>query len=38
MRLCYQSYVDYENGARYLDALKVYLDGIVDSGTTIDIK
>lgn len=38
MRLCYQSYVDYENGATYLDALKVHLDSVFDPGTTIDIK
>jgi allantoin racemase len=38
MRICYQSYVDYENGAAYLDALKIHLDAIVDPGTTIDIK
>jgi allantoin racemase len=38
MRICYQSYVDYDHGAEYLDALKVHLDGIVDPGTTIDIK
>jgi allantoin racemase len=38
MKLCYQSYVDYQNGAAYLDALKVHLDSVVDPGTTIDIK
>jgi allantoin racemase len=38
MKLCYQSYVDYQNGAAYLDALKVHLDSVGDPGTTIDIK
>ncbi len=37
MRIWYQSYVDYENGATYWDALKVHLDAIVDPGTEIEI-
>lgn len=38
MRIWYQSYVDYENGATYWDALRVHLDAIVDPGTTVDIR
>lgn len=38
MRIWYQSYVDYENGATYWDELRKHLDAIVDPGTTIDIK
>ena len=37
MKLWYQSYVDYENGASYWDALRVHLDAIVDPGTEIEI-
>lgn len=38
MRIWYQSYVDYENGATYWDALRVHLDRVVDPGTTVDIR
>lgn len=38
MRIWYQSYVDYEHGADYWDALRRHLDAIVDPGTTVDIK
>lgn len=38
MKLWYQSYVDYENGASYWDKLRVHLDEIIEPGTTIDIK
>ena len=38
MKLWYQSYVDYENGAAYWDALKAHLDDIVDEGTEVHIK
>jgi len=38
MRIAYQSYVDYENGAGYWDALGAHLDAIKDPETTIDIK
>ena len=38
MRIWYQSYVDYENGARYWDALRVHLDEIRDPETIIDIN
>lgn len=38
MKIWYQSYVDYENGAAYWDALRAHLDEIVDEGTHIDIK
>lgn len=38
MKIWYQSYVDYENGAGYWDALKPHLDAVADPGTTIDIK
>jgi Asp/Glu/hydantoin racemase len=38
MRIWYQSYVDYENGATYWDALRIHLDAIVDPGTTVDIR
>ncbi|MGI9371212.1 MAG: aspartate/glutamate racemase family protein [Hyphomicrobiales bacterium] len=37
MRLCYQSYVDYENGKSYWDALQPHLNSVVDEGTSIDI-
>ena len=38
MKLWYQSYVDYENGAKYWDALRLHLDAITEPETTIDIK
>ena len=38
MKIWYQSYVDYENGASYWDALRLHLDEIVSPGTQIDIK
>ena len=38
MKIWYQSYVDYENGAAYWDALKAHLDDIVDEGTEVHIK
>ena len=38
IRICYQSYVDYANGATYLDALKAHLNEMADPGTTVDIK
>ena len=38
MKLWYQSYVDYENGADYWDNLRKHLDAIVDPGTQVDIK
>jgi Asp/Glu/hydantoin racemase len=37
MRLWYQSYVDYENGAAYWDALRAHLATVADRGTTIDV-
>ena len=37
MRLCYQSYVDYENGATYWDHLRRHLAAIVDDGTVVDV-
>ena len=38
MKLWYQSYVDYENGASYWDKLRLHLDDIIEPGTTIDIR
>lgn len=38
IRICYQSYVDYDNGATYLDALHEHLNAVADAGTTVDIK
>ncbi|MEM1163622.1 MAG: aspartate/glutamate racemase family protein [Pseudomonadota bacterium] len=38
MKIWYQSYVDYENGAKYWDALGTHLDTVKDPGTTIDIR
>lgn len=38
MKIWYQSYVDYENGGSYWDALRIHLDNIVSPGTTIDIR
>jgi Asp/Glu/hydantoin racemase len=38
VRIWYQSYVDYENGAAYWDALRVHLDAIREADTTVDIK
>ncbi len=37
MRIWYQSYVDYENGATYWDKLRAHLADIVDPGTTVDV-
>ena len=37
MKIAYQSYVDYENGAAYWDALRAHLDEVTDPGTEIDI-
>ncbi len=38
MKLWYQSYVDYENGAKYWDALGAHLSTICEPETSIDIK
>lgn len=38
MRIWYQSYVDYENGATYWDRLRAHLKNIVDDGTEIEVK
>ena len=38
IRICYQSYVDYEHGAAYLDAMAEHFREVVDPGTTVDIK
>ncbi|MDC0135487.1 aspartate/glutamate racemase family protein [Sulfitobacter sp.] len=38
MKIWYQSYVDYENGASYWDALRLHLADIASPGTQIDIK
>lgn len=38
MKIWYQSYVDYENGASYWDVLKPHLDTCVSHGTQIDIR
>jgi allantoin racemase len=37
IRIWYQSYVDYENGAVYWDRLRAHLATIVDAGTTVDV-
>jgi allantoin racemase len=37
MRIWYQSYVDYENGAEYWDVLRAHLAQIVDPGTEIEV-
>ncbi len=37
IRLWYQSYVDYENGAVYWDRLRAHLAAVVDPGTIIDV-
>ncbi len=37
IRICYQSYVDYQNGATYWDHLRRHLAAICDDGTEIDI-
>ena len=37
MKIAYQSYVDYENGAAYWDALGAHLDTVKDPDTQIDI-
>lgn len=38
IRICYQSYVDYDNGKTYWDALRPHLQSVADDGTTVDIK
>ena len=38
MKLWYQSYVDYENGAKYWDALRLHLDAISEPETQVDIR
>lgn len=38
MKIWYQSYVDYENGATYWDRLRTHLARIADPGTVIDVK
>ena len=38
MKICYQSYVDYENGKSYWDRLKPHLDAVSADGTEIDIR
>ncbi len=38
MKIWYQSYVDYENGAAYWDALAVHLGEVADPDTSIEIK
>lgn len=38
MKIWYQSYVDYENGATYWDELRKHLDAVAAPGTAIDIK
>ena len=37
-KIWYQSFVDYENGKCYWDALQPHLDLISAPGTTIDIR
>ena len=37
MKLWYQSYVDYENGASYWDTLRPHLEASVSPGTQIDV-
>ena len=37
IRICYQSYVDYENGATYWDHLRAHLADIVDEGTEVEV-
>jgi Asp/Glu/hydantoin racemase len=38
IKIAYQSYVDYENGAGYWENLGKHLNEVVDPGTTVDIK
>lgn len=38
MRICYQSYVDYENGATYWDFLGRHLKDVAAPGTEIEIR
>lgn len=38
VRICYQSYVDYENGKTYWDYLKAHIQDIAGEATTVDIK
>lgn len=38
MKIWYQSYVDYENGATYWDTLRPHLEACVSPGTRIDIR
>ena len=37
IRICYQSYVDYENGATYWDHLRSHIGDIADDGTEVDV-
>ncbi len=37
IRIRYQSYVDYENGATYWDKLRAHLADIVDDGTKVEV-
>ena len=37
IRIRYQSYVDYENGATYWDNLRAHLADIVDEGTKVEV-
>ena len=37
IRIRYQSYVDYENGATYWDNLRAHLAEIVDGGTKVEV-
>ena len=37
IRIWYQSYVDYENGATYWDNLRRHLSEIVDPGTSVEV-
>ena len=38
MKIWYQSYVDYENGASYWDRLAPHLEAVSDAGTQVDIR
>ncbi len=37
IRICYQSYVDYENGKTYWDMLRPHLADVADEGTSVDV-
>lgn len=37
IRICYQSYVDYENGKTYWDMLKPHLGVVAGEGTSVDV-